>query len=56
MAAFEVVPENPTRKFARATGSWMMDALTKPFVLGSDDPIGYWWDAEGKLKFRQGGQ
>jgi hypothetical protein len=56
VAEFVVVPDQSTGKFAGATGSWVMYAYTEPLVLGSDDPIGYWWDGQGKLTFRQGGQ
>jgi hypothetical protein len=56
IAEFVVVPDQSTGKFAGATGSWVMYALTEPFVLGSDDPVGYWWDGQGKLTFRPGRQ
>jgi hypothetical protein len=36
-----------TGKFARVTGGWVMYAMFDPFVLGSDEPIGYGWVGEG---------
>jgi hypothetical protein len=51
----EFVPYQPacTGKFAGATGSWIMYAETAPFVLGSTEPISYWWTGEGTLTFGQ---
>jgi hypothetical protein len=53
VAEFVVQPELCTGKFAGVTGSWTMYAQTDPFVLGSDDPITYSWEGQGKLTFPQ---
>ena len=52
----EFVPYLPqcTGKFAGVSGSWIMYAMSDPFVLGSSDPIGYSWEGEGTLTFKQG--
>jgi hypothetical protein len=31
-----------------------MYAETAPFVLGSTEPLAYWWTGEGSLTFKQG--
>lgn len=50
----EFVPQpGSTGKFAGATGGWIMYAYTEPFVLGSDDPVDYWWEGEGSLTFQK---
>jgi hypothetical protein len=54
IAEFVAVPEASTGKFAGVTGSWIMYAFSEPFVLGSDDPVVYWWEGEGELTFRRG--
>lgn len=54
IAEFVPVPEASTGKFAGVTGSWVMYAYSEPFVLGSDDPVGYSWEGEGTLTFQQG--
>jgi hypothetical protein len=54
VADFVVKPEMSTGKFAGATGSWVMIARSEPFVLGSDDPVVYSWEGEGKLTFLKG--
>jgi hypothetical protein len=51
IAEFVVQPELCTGKFAGVTGSWIMYARSEPFVLGSDDPVNYAWEGEGKLTF-----
>jgi hypothetical protein len=52
----EFVPYDPecTGKFQGVSGSWIMDATTAPFELGSSDPIPYMWEGEGSLTFRNG--
>lgn len=47
----EFVPYLPqcTGKFAGVTGSWIMYAMSEPFVLDSDEPLGYAWEGEGTL-------
>jgi hypothetical protein len=51
-AVFIVRPES-TSRLTLATGSWMMYALTEPFILGSDEPAAYWWEGKGKVTFQQ---
>jgi hypothetical protein len=53
IAEFVVQPEECTGKFAGARGSWVMDARSAPFVLGSDDPVAYSWEGEGTLTFKK---
>jgi hypothetical protein len=54
IAEFVPVPDQSTGKFAGVTGSWVMYAYSEPFVLGSSDPVGYWWHGEGRLTFAHG--
>jgi hypothetical protein len=54
IAEFVAVPDQSTGKFAGVSGSWIMYAFSEPFVLGSADPVVYWWQGEGTLTFRQG--
>jgi hypothetical protein len=35
-------------------GSFIMTAVTEPFVLGSADPVGYTWSGEGWIGFKNG--
>ena len=51
IAEFVVVPDESTGRFAGVTGSWVMVAWSLPFVLGSDDPVYYAWEGEGRLTF-----
>lgn len=51
IAEFVAVPDQSTGRFAGVTGSWVMYAYSAPFVLGSDDPVDYWWHGEGTLTF-----
>ena len=51
IAEFVPVSTACTGKFAGVTGSWIMYAHSEPFVLGSDDPVGYWWEGNGSLTF-----
>ena len=53
VAEFVPVPKASTGKFAGVTGSWIMYAYSEPFVLGSDDPVGYWWEGEGRLTLQK---
>ncbi len=53
IAEFVVQPNDSTGRFAGATGSWVMYAYSMPFVLGSDDPVDYWWHGRGSLKFKR---
>ncbi len=52
----QFVPYLPecTGKFAGVTGSWTMFAWTAPFVLGSSEPLQYWWEGNGTLTFNHG--
>ena len=43
-----------TGKFAGATGSWVMYARSAPFILGTNFPVDYSWEGEGRLTFRKG--
>ena len=54
IAEFVVQPELCTGRLAGTTGSWIMYARSEPFVLGSDDPVYYSWEGEGKLTFPRG--
>jgi hypothetical protein len=51
----EFVPqgEECTGRFAGVSGSWVMYAVTAPFVLGSTDPLPYSWQGEGSLTFNK---
>ncbi len=51
IAEFVAQPKESTGKFAGATGSWIMYARSAPFVLGSTDPLAYWWQGQGALTF-----
>ena len=52
IAQFVPKSELCTGKFAGVTGGWVMYAWTEPFVLGSSDPIAYWWEGNGALTFK----
>jgi len=54
VAEFVAVPGQSTGRFAGVTGSWTMYAETAPFVLGSSDPLLYWWEGTGSLTFPRG--
>jgi hypothetical protein len=54
IAEFVPVSDQCTGKFAGVTGSWIMYAYSEPFVLGSTDPVNYWWEGEGTLTFQRG--
>ncbi len=54
IAEFVPQPELCTGKFAGISGKWVMYAVSEPFLLGSSAPVGYSWEGEGKLTFRQG--
>ncbi len=54
IAQFVAVPDQSTGQFAGVTGSWVMYAYSEPFLLGSSDPVAYWWEGEGTLTFREG--
>ncbi len=52
----EFVPYDPdcTGKFQGVSGGWTMYAITEPFELGSNNPLGYAWAGEGSLTFSKG--
>ena len=55
VAEFNPVPELSTGRFASVIdGSFVMVAVTEPFVLGSSDPAGYTWSGEGWIEFQKG--
>lgn len=51
IAEFVAQPNLSTGSFKGVKGSWIMYAYSAPFILGSDDPVVYWWEGEGVLKF-----
>ena len=53
IAEFVPVSAACTGKFAGVSGSWVMYAVTEPFVLGSTDPIDYSWEGNGTLTFKK---
>lgn len=55
VAEFNPVPGSSTGRFAKVVGgSFIMTAVTEPFVLGATDPVAYTWSGDGWLKFRKG--
>lgn len=50
-ADFVPLPAQSTGRFAGVTGSWLMIAVTQPFVLGSTDQLSYSWQGDGQLTF-----
>ena len=54
IAEFVPVSDECTGQFAGVTGSWVMYAYSEPFVLGSSDPVFYWWEGQGSLTFKRG--
>jgi hypothetical protein len=53
VAEFVAVPDSSTGQFAGVTGSWVMYAFTEEFVLGSNDPVDYWWEGRGQLTYQK---
>lgn len=49
VAEFVIQPKESTGRFKGATGSWIMDACTSPFILGSPDPLPYYWQGQGTI-------
>lgn len=50
----EFVPTSAsTGKFKDVRGSWTMYAFSEPFLLGSNEPVGYWWVGAGRLTFKK---
>jgi hypothetical protein len=55
VATFTPALDLCTGRFAKVIGgSFVMTAITEPFVLGSTDPTRYTWSGEGTLEFRKG--
>lgn len=54
-AEFNPVPGESTGRFANVVGgSFIMIAVTEPFVLGSTDPVEYSWTGDGWIEFGRG--
>ncbi len=53
VAEFVVDGARSAGRFRGASGSWVMLARTAPFTLGSDDPVLYTWEGEGRVTFRR---
>jgi hypothetical protein len=53
IADFVPDPAASTGRFKGVTGSWKMYAYSDPFVLGSSDPVNYWWNGQGTLTFQK---
>jgi hypothetical protein len=53
VAEFVPVDGECTGKFEGVSGSWIMYAVTEPFILGASDPVAYSWEGEGKLTFKK---
>lgn len=54
IAEFVPQPEKSTGRFKGVTGSWIMYAQSEPFFLGSNDPVSFSWEGEGRLTFPKG--
>ena len=53
VAEFTPVYAECTGRFSKLIGgSFIMVATTEPFVLGSTDPVAYWWEGQGTLTFQ----
>ena len=52
IAEFVIASNASTGRFASASGSWIMYAHSAPFVLGSDDPVVYSWEGEGRIRLK----
>lgn len=52
IAEFNPVPALCTGRFAKVVdGSFIMVAVTEPFVLGADDPVAYTREGDGWIEF-----
>lgn len=49
LAEFVVQPNESTGRFQGATGSWIMEARTALFILGSITPLPYLWQGQGEF-------
>lgn len=55
VAEFNPALELCTGRFKKVVGgSFMMTAISEPFLFGGKDPVGYSWEGEGSLEFRKG--
>jgi hypothetical protein len=55
VAEFNPVPALCTGRFAKVTGgSFIMTAVTEPFVLGGTYPVRYSWSGDGTLIYAKG--
>jgi hypothetical protein len=55
VAEFNPLLDQCTGRFANLIGgSFIMVAVTEPFVLGAFDPVGYAWAGDGTLTFKKG--
>jgi hypothetical protein len=55
VAEFNPVPALCTGRFNNVVGgSFIMVAVTQPFVLGATDPVGFTWAGKGSLAFSMG--
>jgi hypothetical protein len=52
IAEFVIDGAASTGRFAGASGSWIMYAYSQPFVLGTDDPVHYTWEGEGRISLK----
>jgi hypothetical protein len=54
-AEFNPVLKKCTGRFTKVIdGSFIMVAVTEPFVLGATDPVAYTWQGKGWLEFDSG--
>jgi hypothetical protein len=54
VAEFNPLLDQCTGRFANLiAGSFIMLAVTEPFVLGAFDPVGYAWAGDGTLTFKK---
>jgi hypothetical protein len=54
VAEFNPVPAMSTGRFKNVIdGSFMMTAVTEPFVLGAKVPVDYTWEGEGWIEFNK---
>jgi hypothetical protein len=54
VAEFNPVVSECTGRFTKVVGgSFIMVAVTEPFVLGAADPVGYTWEGKGSLTFEK---
>jgi hypothetical protein len=55
VAEFNPLPALCTGRFQRVTGgSFIMVAVTQPFVLGSTTPVAYTWSGDGWIAYSKG--